>query len=61
MSIKGEIVSFKLLTNEWVKVRSWLAQVEFLKKRIGSPRPDLGIKLIKKALDKRECEEFEMD
>ena len=30
------------------------------KERIGPPRPILNIKLIKKALDKRKCEEFEM-
>ena len=54
---------FKLLSNEQDKLKckghprkSWLAPVVFLKERIGHPRQSLNIKLIKKALDKRECE-----
>ena len=58
----------RLLTNEWDKVKCkgfhrkfWLAQVEFSKKKtVGSSRPNLGHKTNQKALDKRECEEFEM-
>ena len=64
------LVTFSIhvhLTNEWDKVkckvrlrRSWLAQVKFLKKELSLQDQVLGIKLIKKALDQRECEEFEM-
>ena len=37
-----------------------LAQVAFLEERIGSSRQRLGHKATQKALDKRECEKFEM-
>ena len=59
--MKGErlLLTCKLLTNEWDKVkckghsrRSWLAQVEFSKKELGLQDQILDIKLIKKALDK---------
>ena len=68
MNMKDERLPFiKLLTNEWDKVkckghprRSWFAQVEFLKKELGLQDQVLDIKLIQKALDQRECEEFEM-
>ena len=51
--MKDEKLPFKLLTNEWYKVkckgrhrRSWLAQVEFLKKELGLQDHDFDIKLI---------------
>ena len=40
--------------------KSWLAQVEFLKKELGLLDQDQDIKLFENVLDKRECEEFEM-
>ena len=65
--VNDERLPFELLTNECDKVKckgcprkSWLSQVEFLKKEVGLQDQDLDIKLIKKALDKRVCEEFEM-
>ena len=65
--MKDEKLPFKLLANEWDKVkykgrprRSWLSQVEILKKELGLQDQVLDIKIIKKALDQKECEEFEM-
>ena len=59
MSMKDERLPFMLLTNEWDKVkckghprRSWLAQVEFLKKELGLQDQVLDIKIIKKPLTK---------
>ena len=59
MSVNNEKVPFKLLTNKWDKVKckgwprkSWIAQVEFYKKRIGSQDQVLDTKLIKKGLEK---------
>ena len=67
MSIKDDRLPFRLLTNEWDKVkckgcprRSWITQVEFLKKELGLQDQVLDIRLIKKVFEKRECEEFEM-
>ena len=67
MSIKDERLPFKLLRNELDKVkckgrprRSWLAQVEFLTKELGLQDQVLDLKIIKKALDKREYGEFEI-
>ena len=61
MSTKNERLPFKLLTNEWDKVkckahprRSWLAQVELLKKELGLEDQVLDIKIIKKALEQKE-------
>ena len=49
VSRNDEGLPFKLLTNEWDVVnckgrprKSWLTRVDFLKERIGSPRPSLG-------------------
>ena len=65
MSINGEQLPFKLSPNEWDKVKSkghprisWLAQVEFSFKPIGSPRPGVGIKLITKPLIKESVRSF---
>ena len=65
--MKDERVPFKLLTNEWDKVeckgrprRSQLALVKFLRKELDHQDQVLYIKLIKKALDQRECEEFKI-
>ena len=59
MNINDERLQFKLLTNEWGKVKckghprkSWLALVEFLKKEKGLQDQILDIKLIKKHLIK---------
>ena len=56
LSMKDERLPFKLLTNEWGKVKckgclrsSWIAQVEFLKERIGSPTTGLGHKINQKS------------
>ena len=53
MSMKDEILSFKLLANEWDTVkckshprRSWLAEVELLKKELGLQDQLLDIKVI---------------
>ena len=61
------IKPFKFSSNEWDKVKckgrpreSWLAQVDSLKKEVDLCDKVLDIKLIKKALDKRECEELKM-
>ena len=58
---------FKLLANEWDKAKSkgrprkcWLAHVNSLSKELDLQDKILEIKLIKEALDRRECEEFEM-
>ena len=67
MSMNDERLPYKLLSNEWDKVKckgrpkkSWLAQVDILKKELGLQDRVLDLKLIKEALDKRECEEFKM-
>ena len=58
---------FKLLSNEWDNVKrkghpkKILACPDgFFKERIGSPRESRGYKTSQKALDKSECEDFEM-
>ena len=57
-----------MLANEWDKVKSkgrprkcWLAHVNSLRKELNLQDKILDIKLIKEAIDKRECEEFQMD
>ena len=58
-----ERLPFKLLSNEWNKVNNqkcWYAHVNSLKKELNLQDKVLKTKLIKEALDKRECEEFEM-
>ena len=40
--------------------KCWLAHVNFLNKKLNFQDKILEIKLIEEALDKRECEEFEM-
>ena len=57
----------KLLANKLDEVKckgcprkSLPAQVDFLRKELSLQDQVLGIKLFKKALDKRECKEFEM-
>ena len=67
MGMKDESSPFKLLRTEWVRVkclghpiRSWLAQVELLRKELGLQDQVLNLKLVKRVVDKRECEEFEM-
>ena len=65
--MNNERLPFKLLSNEWNKVKSrgrprkcWLSHVNSLKKELNLQDKVLEIKLIKEALDKRECEKFEM-
>ena len=60
-------VPFNLLSNEWNKVKNkgcprkcWLAHVDSLRKELNLQDKILEIKLIKEALNKRECEELEM-
>ena len=60
-------LTFKLLSNEWNKVKSkgcpqkcWLAYVNSLKKELNLQDKVLELKLIEEALDKKACEEFEM-
>ena len=60
MSMKDERLPFKSVKCKGYPRRSWLAQVEFLKTELGLQDQVLNIKLIKKALDKSECKEFEM-
>ena len=62
-----ERLSLKELSNEWDKVKSkgwsrksWLAQVNSLKKELDIQIKTLNLKIIKEVLTKRECEEFEM-
>ena len=66
-----ERVPFKSLSNKWDKVKSiiWLPQkmlafpclpVNSLKKGLNDKDKVLEIKIIKQALDKRECVEFEI-
>ena len=65
--MNNERLAFQLLSNELDKVKGkghprkcWLAHVNYLKKELNLQEKILEIKLIKEALDKRECEEFEM-
>ena len=65
--MNDERLPFKLLANEWDKVKSkgrprkcWLAHVNPLRKELDLQDKILERKLIKEALDRRECEEFEM-
>ena len=65
--MNDERLPFKLLANEWDKVKSkgrprkcWLAHVNSLKKELDLQDKILKIKPIKEALERRECEEFEM-
>ena len=65
--MNDERLPFKLLANEWDKVKSkgrprkcWLTRVNFLRKELDLQDKMLGRKLIKEALDRRECEELEM-
>ena len=46
---------------EWLSRKCWLAHVKSLKKKLNLQDEALESNLIKKALDKREWEEFEMD
>ena len=55
------------MSNEWDKVKckghprkTWLAQVDSLKRELDLQDKALNIKIMKEALAKRECEEFEM-
>ena len=41
--------------------KSWVVQVNSLKKKLDLQGEDLNVKLIRKALDRREHEEFEVD
>ena len=65
--MKDDRLPFKLLSNEWNKVKCkgrprkcWLAHVNSLKKELNLQDEVLESKLIKEALDKRDVEEFEM-
>ena len=65
--MNDERLLFKLLANEWNKVKSkgcprkcWLAHVNSLKRELTLQQKVLELKLIKEALDKRDCEEFVM-
>ena len=65
--MNDERLPFKLLSNEWNKVKSkgrhqkcWPAHVNSLKKELNLQDKALKSKLIKEALDKTELEEFEM-
>ena len=65
--MNNERLPFKLLSNEWNKVKSrgrprkcWLSHINSLKKELNLQDDVLEIKLMREALDKRECEEFEM-
>ena len=56
----------KVLSNKWDNVKykghprkSWVAWVGALKKELDIQDKVLDVKLVKKALDKRECEEFD--
>ena len=65
--MNDERLPFKLLANERDKVKSkgqprkcWIAHVNSLRKELDLQDKILERKLIKEALDRRECEEFEM-
>ena len=65
MCMNDKTVLLKLISKDWDKVKTILEdlgspQVTSLKKELGLQDKVLGIKLFKKALDKRECKEFEM-
>ena len=61
--MNDERLPFKLLSNKWNKVKSikrLACPCSFFEERIKSPGHSLGLKtIIKEAVDKRECEEFE--
>ena len=66
MYINDKRLSFKLLSNEWDKVKSkghlrkcWLAQVNSLTKELNLQDKALEVKLVKEVLAKRKCDEFE--
>ena len=57
----------KLLINRWDSVKcrghprkSWLAQVDLLVKHLDLQDKDLAVKLIREAIDKRKCGQFEI-
>ena len=65
--MNDERLPFKLLANEWDKAKSkgrprkcWLAHVNSLRKELDLQDKILERKLIKEALDRRVCEEFEL-
>ena len=65
--MNDESLPFKLLSNEWNKVKSkgrlrkcWLVHVNSLKEELNLHDEVLESKIIKRALDKREFEELEM-
>ena len=65
--MNDERLPFKLLANDWDKVKSkscprkcWLAHANSLRKELNLQDKILEVKLIKQALARRECEEFEM-
>ena len=67
MCMNGESLPFKLLSNEWDKVKSagrlrksWLDQFSSLKKELYLQDKALNDKTMKEFLAKRECEELEM-
>ena len=67
MCMNNKRLPIKLLSNEWEIVRckgrprkSWLAKLDVLKKELDLQDKVLDIKVIKEALAKRECEQFEM-
>ena len=57
----------RLLLNKWDNVKfrvcprkSWVAHVDSLRKELGLQGKVLNVKLTRKALDRRGCEEFEV-
>ena len=67
MCMYDKMLPFKLLSNEWDKVKCkgcprtpWFAQVDSWRKELDLQDKVLDIELIKKAFDERECEEFEL-
>ena len=67
MSMNDKRLPFKLVTNEWYKIkckghprRSCRVQVEIVQKELGLQDQVLDIKLILNDLDKRECKESEL-
>ena len=65
--MNSNILPIKLLLNKWDNVKcrgcprkSWFAQVDSLKKELDLQDEVLNVKFIRKALERRECEEFEV-
>ena len=63
--MNGERLPFKLLSNEWDKVKrkgcsrkNWLAQVNSLKKELNTQDKTLNIKAIKETLTKESVRNF---